>query len=94
MESKHEKTEKSVFKCENVCKERERVSLLRGVQCNLLYARQEGSISGVSRHVRRPNAQVVIHDLSIPVGKKSNTPSGLHRVHCVVKMTFKKMTKN
>ena len=23
MESKHEKTEKSVFKCENVCKERE-----------------------------------------------------------------------
>ena len=66
---------------------------MRGVQCNLLYARQEGSISGVSRHVRRPNAQVVIHDLSIPVGKKSNTPSGLHRVHCVVKMTFKKMTK-
>jgi len=41
MESKHEK---NVFKCENMCKRVsvKRVSLLRGVQCNLLCARQEG----------------------------------------------------
>ena len=67
------KKPKKAFLSVKMCVKRERVSLLRGVQCNLLYARQEGSISGVSRHVRRPNAQVVIHDLSIPVGKKSQT---------------------